>query len=186
MSISDCELSNIDSNDSTDYNDGLNNGLNDGLNFNNDNSYNDNSYNDSYINHNMNKQNNQNQYNDSNNNKKTKTSNKNELDVKNNKREVNYNATLAAVHERQERLAKMKARIDQKNKNEDTRLRLIGGLELLYNIIKKQNIKLVNKIQNEFTTSLPFNINLQSTVIKPPYLTPKIVSHRMEKLLNET
>ncbi len=102
------------------------------------------------------------------------------------KREINYNATLAAIHERQERLEKIKARIEQKNKNENNRLKLIGGLEMLYNIMKKQNIKFVDKIQSEFNTNLPFNSNLQSTIIKPPYLTPKIVSHHMEKLLNET
>ena len=110
----------------------------------------------------------------------------NELnEIKKNKREINYNATLAAVYERQERLKKIKAKIELNSKNENNRLKLIGGLELLYNIVKKQNIKLVDKLQKEFTTSLPFNINLQTTIIKPPYLTPKIVSHRMEKLLNE-
>ena len=110
----------------------------------------------------------------------------NELnEIKKNKREINYNATLAAVYERQERLKKIKAKIELNIKNENNRLKLIGGLELLYNIVKKQNIKLVDKLQKEFTTSLPFNINLQTTIIKPPYLTPKIVSHRMEKLLNE-
>ncbi len=170
MSDSEYNLSNQDSNDSNnDFNNYLNNDFN---NLQNDflNDYSIDSYN-------------QNNYNQ---NKKTNDSSKIDSEVKKDKREVNYNATLAAVHERQERLEKMKARIEQKNRNENNRLRLIGGLELLYNIIKKQNIKLVDKIQTEFTTSLPFNINLQSTMIKPPYLTPKIVSHRMEKLLNET
>ncbi len=177
MSTSEYELSNLDSNESNDSNDDLNNNyLNNSINdYSNDfSNINDNQT--SYI------QNicNQNSY------KKTKDSIKVDKEVKKDKREINYNATLAAVHERQERLAQMKARIEQKNKNENNRLKLIGGLELLYNIIKKQNVKLADKIQTEFNTSLPFNINLQSTIIKPPYLTPKIVSHRMEKLLNET
>jgi hypothetical protein len=99
----------------------------------------------------------------------------------NQKREINKKATLAAVLERQKRLEKIKEKTQKKEKS----LQMMNGIELLFNVIKTQNIKILEDVRHEFKSSLPFNIDMETEFIKPPYLTPKIVSHKLERLLNQ-
>jgi hypothetical protein len=98
------------------------------------------------------------------------------------KREINKKATLAAVLERQKRLEKIK----EKTKKNEMSLQMMNGIELLFNIMKIQNIKVLEDVKHEFKSNLPFNIDMEAEFIKPPYLTPKIVSHKLERLLNQT
>ncbi len=98
------------------------------------------------------------------------------------KREINKKATLAAVLERQKRLEKIK----EKTKKKEKSLQMMNGVELLFNIMKIQNIKVLEDVKHEFKSNLPFNIDMETEFIKPPYLTPKIVSHKLERLLNQT
>jgi hypothetical protein len=98
------------------------------------------------------------------------------------KREINKKATLAAVLERQKRLEKIK----EKTKKKEISLQMMNGIELLFNIMKIQNIKILEDVKHEFKSNLPFNIDMEAEFIKPPYLTPKIVSHKLERLLNQT
>jgi hypothetical protein len=99
-----------------------------------------------------------------------------------NKKEINQKATLAAVLERQKRLEKIKEKSKKKTKS----LVMSSGIELLFNVMKLQNIKVLEDVRHEFKSSLPFNIDMEAEFIKPPYLTPKIVSHKLERLLNQT
>ncbi len=100
----------------------------------------------------------------------------------NKKREINKKATLAAILERQKRLEKIKEKSKQKQKSHV----LMNGIELLFNVIKLQNTKVLEDVKNEFKSCLPFNIDMEAEFIKPPYLTPKIVSHKLERFLNQT
>ena len=45
---------------------------------------------------------------------------------------------------------------------------------------------MLGELNETFKNVLPFNCNLQKEFVKPPYLTPKIVSHKLTKILNQT
>jgi hypothetical protein len=100
----------------------------------------------------------------------------------NQKREINKKATLEAILERQKRLEK----INEKKQKKEKSLQMKNGIELLFNIMKTQNIKILEDVRHEFKSCLPFNIDMETEFIKPPYLTPKIVAHKLERLLNQT
>jgi hypothetical protein len=102
-------------------------------------------------------------------------------DKKSPKHEINMKATLSAIKERQERLSQIKEKKDSKMK-QDSKMSI--GIQLLYDVMKKQNGKLLNEIGIVFKTNLPFNCDLEKEYIKPPYLVPKIVSHKFERHLN--
>lgn len=97
------------------------------------------------------------------------------------KHEINMKATLSAIKERQERLSQIKEKKDSKMKQES---KMATGVQLLYDVMKKQNGKLLNEIGVVFNTNLPFNCDLEKEYVKPPYLVPKIVSHKFERHLN--
>jgi hypothetical protein len=95
------------------------------------------------------------------------------------KKEINEKATMVGIRERQERLSQIK----EKRKNlQNNKLSL--GIQLLYNTLKEQNIKLLANLKEAFETNLPYNCDLTIDYIKPPYITPKIVSHKNERYLN--
>jgi hypothetical protein len=100
---------------------------------------------------------------------------------KSQKHEINMKATLSAIKERQERLSQIKEKKDLKKKQEE---KMSTGVQLLYDVMKKQNRKLLSEIGSVFKTNLPFNCDLEKDYIKPPYLVPKIVSHKFERHLN--
>ncbi len=97
---------------------------------------------------------------------------------------INVKATLFAIRERQEKLEKIKEKNKQLIANINNNLLI--GTPLIYNIMKKQNQKLLDDVEKVFKTKLPFNSDLKKEFIKPPYLTPKIVSHKLTKILNQT
>jgi hypothetical protein len=99
-------------------------------------------------------------------------------------KEINIKATLIGVRERQERLDKI--REQKKLENENMHNSITIGVPLLYNIMKKQNTKLLDEITEAFKTKLSFNTDLKKEFVKPPYLTPKITSHKLTKILNQT
>ncbi len=96
-------------------------------------------------------------------------------------RDINMKATLSAVKERQERLSQIKEK-NMKKLNQDAKIST--GIQLLYNVMKHENIKILMDVNDVFKTNLPFNCDLQKEYIKPPYLVPKIVSHKFERHLN--
>lgn len=96
------------------------------------------------------------------------------------KKPVNQKATLDGIIERQQKIKQLKEK-HKKKANE----KLSGGIYLLYNIMKKQNTKLLKEVQEEFEENLPFECNLENDFIKPSYIVPKIVSHRLERHLNK-
>ena len=99
-------------------------------------------------------------------------------------KEINFKATLIGVRERLERLEKIKAlREEELQKKNDTP---VIGIELIYNITKKQNEKLLENLDKEFKSKLSFNTDLHKEFIKPPYLTPEIINHKMTKIFNQT
>ncbi len=97
-------------------------------------------------------------------------------------KEINIKATLIGIRERQERLYKIR----EKKKNEENHNNIMIGVPLLYNIIKNQNIKLLDDMNIAFKDKLSFNTDLKKEFIKPPYLTPKITKHKLTKILNQT
>jgi hypothetical protein len=97
---------------------------------------------------------------------------------------INVKATLSAIRERQEKLEKIKEKNKQFTANINNNLLI--GTPLIYNIMKKQNQKLLDDVEKVFQSKLPFNSDLKKEFIKPPYLTPKIVSHKLTKILNQT
>jgi len=99
-------------------------------------------------------------------------------------KEINIKATLIGIRERQEKIQKIKAN-RQKEVEIENDSPLIG-IELIYNIMKKQNQKLLVGLDKSFKSKLSFNTDLQAEFIKPPYLIPQIVSHKMTKILNQT
>ena len=99
------------------------------------------------------------------------------------KHEINMKATLSAIKERQERLSKIKEKKDLKMKLKQD-AKMSTGIQLLYDVMKKQNSKVLNEIGIVFKTNLPFNCDLEKEYVKPPYLVPKIVSHKFERHLN--
>ena len=96
------------------------------------------------------------------------------------KKPVNQKATLDGIIERQQKIKQLKEK-HKKKVNE----KLSGGMYLLYNIMKQQNTKLLKEVQDEFEENLPFECNLENDFIKPSYIVPKIVSHRLERHLNK-
>ncbi len=99
-------------------------------------------------------------------------------------KKINIKATLIGIRERQEKIEKIKKEKELKSQNEKNKI--LFGVELLYNIMKKQNYEVLGELNETFKSNLPFNTNLQSEFVKPPYLTPKIVSHKLTKILNQT
>jgi hypothetical protein len=97
-------------------------------------------------------------------------------------KEINIKATLIGVRERQERLYKIR----EKKKSEENYNNITIGVPLLYNIMKNQNIKLLDDMNLAFKDKLSFNTDLKKEFIKPPYLTPKITKHKLTKVLNQT
>jgi hypothetical protein len=97
---------------------------------------------------------------------------------------INVKATLFAIRERQEKLEKIKEKNKQFTANINNNLLIVTPL--IYNIMKKQNQKLLDDVEKVFQSKLPFNSDLKKEFIKPPYLTPKIVSHKLTKILNQT
>ena len=97
------------------------------------------------------------------------------------KREINQKATLMAIKERQERLSQIK---EKKMKELQENSKLSSGIQLLYDSMKLQNKKLLIDVGVVFKDNLPFNCDLQKDFIKPPYLVPKIVNHKLERHLN--
>ncbi len=96
---------------------------------------------------------------------------------------INVKATLFAIRERQEKLEKIKEKNKQFTANINNNLLI--GTPLIYNIMKKQNQKLLDDVEKVFQSKLPFNSDLKKEFIKPPYLTPQIVAHKMSKILNQ-
>lgn len=104
---------------------------------------------------------------------------------KNNKdKHINIKLTLIGIRERQEKLEKIKKEKELKSQNEKEKI--LFGVELLYNIMKKQNYETLGELNETFKSSLSFNTDLQTEFVKPPYLTPKIVSHKLTQILNQT
>jgi hypothetical protein len=101
----------------------------------------------------------------------------------NGKKDINMKATLIGVRERRERIEKIKASTERQLQNENTKPSI--GIELFYNITKKQNQKLLVDLNGAFKSKLSFNTDLEKEFIKPPYLTPQIVAHKMTKILNQ-
>jgi hypothetical protein len=103
------------------------------------------------------------------------------MEVKNEpKREFNEKGTLTAMIERQKRLSQIKERMEKKqNKNQ-----ISSGLTILYSTLKNQNQLLLDDLKETFNTNLPYNCDLKPEYIKPPYLTPKIISHKIERVMN--
>ena len=99
-------------------------------------------------------------------------------------KKINIKATLIGIRERHEKIEKIKKEKELKYQNEKNKI--VFGVELLYNIMKKQNYEVLGELNEEFKSSLPFNTDLQNEFVKPPYLTPKIVSHKLTKILNQT
>jgi len=93
-------------------------------------------------------------------------------------KEINIKATLIGVRERQERLYKIR----EKKKSEENYNNITIGVPLLYNIMKNQNIKLLDDMNLAFKDKLSFNTDLKKEFIKPPYLTPKITKHKLTKV----
>ena len=100
------------------------------------------------------------------------------------KKPINIKATLIGVRERREKIEKLKAIKEQKLQTENDKPFI--DIELVYNITKKQNQKLLVDLDRDFKSKLPFNNDLEKEFIKPPYLTPQIVAHKMTKILNQT
>ncbi len=100
------------------------------------------------------------------------------------KKEVNIKATLVGIKERCDRIERIKAIKEEKLKSENEKPLI--GIQLIYNIMKKQNQKLLVDLDKEFKSKLSFTTDLQKEFIKPPYLTPQIVAHKMTKILNQT
>jgi hypothetical protein len=100
------------------------------------------------------------------------------------KKEINIKATLIGIRERQERIQKIKANKEKQLQEENNKNAF--GVELLYNVMKKQNQKVLEDLNEIYKTKLPSNTDLQTEFIKPPYLTPQIVSHKQTKILNQT
>jgi hypothetical protein len=100
------------------------------------------------------------------------------------KKPINIKATLIGVRERREKIEKLKALKEQKLQTENDKPLI--DIELVYNITKKQNQKLLVDLDRDFKSKLPFNTDLEKEFIKPPYLTPQIVAHKMTKILNQT
>ena len=96
------------------------------------------------------------------------------------KKQVNQKATLDGIIERQQKIKQLKEK-HKKKVNE----KLSGGMYLLYNIMKQQNTKLLKEVQEQFEDNLPFECDLEIDFIKPSYIVPKIVSHRLERHLNK-
>ena len=109
-----------------------------------------------------------------------KTETQNELKPEKPKKPVNQKATLDGIIERQLKIKQLKEK-HKKKVNE----KLSGGMYLLYNIMKQQNTKLLKEVQEQFEDNLPFECNLEIDFIKPSYIVPKIVSHRLERHLNK-
>ena len=99
-------------------------------------------------------------------------------------KKINIKATLIGVRERQEKIEQIKKNKEIKNENDKNKI--VIGVELLYNIMKKQNQMMLDELNETFKNVLPFNCDLQKEFVKPPYLTPKIVSHKLTKILNQT
>ncbi len=100
------------------------------------------------------------------------------------KNESNIKITLVKAREKCERIEKIKALKEKKIQSENEKIFI--GIELIYNIMKRQNIKLLNELGEEFKSQLSSNTDLEKEFIKPPYLTPQIVAHKMTKILNQT
>ena len=81
---------------------------------------------------------------------------------------------------RQERLHQIK----EQNKKKQDNNKISTGIQLLYGTLKNQNKLLLNDLKETFDAHLPYNCDLQNDFIKPPYLTPKIISHRIERTMN--
>jgi hypothetical protein len=96
------------------------------------------------------------------------------------KKEFNEKGTLSAMIERQQRLSKIKERKHKINENQT----VFTGIQLLYYTLKNQNNLLLDDLQEVFSSNLPYNCDLKPNFIKPPYLTPKIISHKIERTMN--
>ncbi len=95
-------------------------------------------------------------------------------------KKINENRTLSAMIDKQKRLSHIKERYQKKQMNSSAST----GIQLLYGTLKNQNQLLLNDITEAFQIDVPSNSNLTSEFIKPPYLIPKIVSHRIERTMN--
>lgn len=103
------------------------------------------------------------------------------MEVKNEQtKEFNEKGTLTAIIERQKRLSQIKERMEKKQNNN----KISTGLEIIYHTLKKQNQLLLDDIKDTFNVHLPYNCDLKPDYIKPPYLTPKIISHKIERVMN--
>lgn len=106
--------------------------------------------------------------------------NKTETKQEKPKKSVNQKATLDGIIERQQKITQIKEK-QKKKANE----KLSGGMYLLYNTLKLQNTKLLKEVQEQFEENLPFECDLENNFIKPSYIVPKIISHRLERHLNK-
>jgi hypothetical protein len=106
--------------------------------------------------------------------------NKTEMKSEKSKKPVNQKATLDGIIERQQKIKQIKEK-QKKKANE----KLSGGMYLLYNTLKLQNTKLLKDVQEQFEENLPFECDLESDFIKPSYIVPKIISHKLERHLNK-
>lgn len=76
-------------------------------------------------------------------------------------KEINIKATLIGVRERQERLYKIR----EKKKSEENYNNITIGVPLLYNIMKNQNIKLLDDMNLAFKDKLSFNTDLKKNLL---------------------
>jgi hypothetical protein len=97
-------------------------------------------------------------------------------------KEINYSLTLEGMTERHNKFEnnKKKRLLETTAKNPE----LIYGIELLYQILEKENIKMLTKLQREFQTYIQPNADLVK-LLKPPYLVPEIVNNGVERALND-
>jgi hypothetical protein len=95
-------------------------------------------------------------------------------------KEFNEKGTLSAMIERQKRISQIKERMEKKQNNNT----ISSGLKILYSTLKNQNQLLLDDIVETFSVNLPYNCDLKPNYIKPPYLAPKIISHKIERVMN--
>jgi hypothetical protein len=112
--------------------------------------------------------------------KNTDVDNVDNVDIK--EKDINYYQTLEGMTERYNRFEnnKIKRLLKEKSKKPE----IIYGIELLYNILEQENIKVLKKLQRDFKDHIEPHTDL-TTLLKPPYLVPEIVNHESEKTLND-
>ena len=100
------------------------------------------------------------------------------------KKELNYRMTIEGMQEHYDKLTKLKEKKKKRAKEKEDNPEMLFGIELLYRILEKENLKMLAKLQREFREHIDPGVNVRK-LLKPPYLVPEIVSHKIEKALND-